>query len=190
MDTRPRNRMDLWTPAELAIYNAMREVEKMGADVSLTNAVVLLSQAQNHVADFIDQHSEKLAATNALAELKKFAEQGLKDAEQSALLQTKTVTQSIYYEGKVSAFSDVIIKCEKLAATNPSDAVEWISVEDGLPTVSGNYIVYGRYAGDSPMSVMQSHYDAKSRCFRTDIKTKDVTHWQPLPAAPLQTPKQ
>ena len=40
--------------SELAIRNAVNEVEKMGADVRLTNAVVLLSQALDIVADFID----------------------------------------------------------------------------------------------------------------------------------------
>jgi hypothetical protein len=51
---RQRNRMDLWTPAELAIYNAMREVEKMPASVTLTNAVIKLNEAQSLVADFLD----------------------------------------------------------------------------------------------------------------------------------------
>jgi hypothetical protein len=46
--------MDLWTPAELAIYNAMREVEKMPASVTLTNAVIKLNEAQSLVADFLD----------------------------------------------------------------------------------------------------------------------------------------
>jgi hypothetical protein len=46
--------MQTWTAAELAIYNAMQEVEKMDADVRLTHAVVKLSEAQNLVADFIE----------------------------------------------------------------------------------------------------------------------------------------
>jgi hypothetical protein len=50
-----RIRIDLMTPAELAIRNAMAEVEKAGADVLLTDAVILLQQAQNKVADFVDQ---------------------------------------------------------------------------------------------------------------------------------------
>jgi hypothetical protein len=59
---RQRNRMDLWTPAELAIYNAMREVEKMPASVTLTNAVIKLSEAQSLVADYLD---ESLDSTQA-----------------------------------------------------------------------------------------------------------------------------
>jgi hypothetical protein len=43
------------TPAELAITKAIEEVEKIGADVRLTNAVINLSDARNHVADYIDQ---------------------------------------------------------------------------------------------------------------------------------------
>lgn len=49
-----RIRMDLWTPAEVAIHNALQEVEKMGADVRLTNAGAKLLEAQRLVADFVD----------------------------------------------------------------------------------------------------------------------------------------
>lgn len=54
-----RSRLDLCTPAELAIYNAMTEVEKVGADVRLTEAVILLSQAKDKVADYIDEQLAK-----------------------------------------------------------------------------------------------------------------------------------
>ena len=53
-----RNRLDLMTPAELAIYNAMQEVEKMGADIRLTKATIALSDAKKFVADYIDNISE------------------------------------------------------------------------------------------------------------------------------------
>jgi hypothetical protein len=43
------------TPAELAIYNAMVEVEKLPADLRLTDAIVLLGKARDLVADFVDQ---------------------------------------------------------------------------------------------------------------------------------------
>ena len=49
-----RNRLDLNTPAELAIYNAMVEVEKCGASESLTKAVTLLQDAKNALADHIE----------------------------------------------------------------------------------------------------------------------------------------
>lgn len=49
-----RTRLDLNTPAELAIRNAIDEVENIGADVKLTDAVNLLDQARELVADFID----------------------------------------------------------------------------------------------------------------------------------------
>lgn len=42
------------TPAELAIRNAIAEVEKGEADVRLTDAVVLLQAAQDAVADYIE----------------------------------------------------------------------------------------------------------------------------------------
>lgn len=49
-----RVRVDLNEPAELSIRNAVEAVESMGADVRLTEAVMLLDKARNCVADFID----------------------------------------------------------------------------------------------------------------------------------------
>lgn len=49
-----RQRLDKCTPAELSIYKAMEEVEKIGADVKLTNAIIKLDEARNLVADFVD----------------------------------------------------------------------------------------------------------------------------------------
>ena len=46
--------LDLYTPAELAIRKAMDAVEEMPADPRLTDAVVLLGQAKDKVADFVD----------------------------------------------------------------------------------------------------------------------------------------
>lgn len=55
MNTIPRRiRLDLLTPAEKAIYDAVQEVEKVGADPLLTDAVVLLQQARDKVADYVD----------------------------------------------------------------------------------------------------------------------------------------
>jgi len=50
-----RNRLDLNTKAELAIFNAIQEVEKIGADERLTKAVVMLSDAKDLVSDFVDE---------------------------------------------------------------------------------------------------------------------------------------
>ncbi len=50
-----RNRMDLMLPAELAIFNAMQEIEKIGADMRLTEAQILLTKAKDFVSDFIEE---------------------------------------------------------------------------------------------------------------------------------------
>ena len=50
-----RVRIDLMTPAELAITNAMYAVEEAGCDVRLTEAVVLLRQSRDKVADYYDK---------------------------------------------------------------------------------------------------------------------------------------
>ena len=49
-----RMRVDLMKPAELAIRNAVIEIEKMAPDVRLTNAQILLGQAKDLVSNFID----------------------------------------------------------------------------------------------------------------------------------------
>ena len=54
MDPMRRHRDDQRTPAELAIGQAMEAVEGAGAHPLLTDAVVLLGQARDRVADFVD----------------------------------------------------------------------------------------------------------------------------------------
>lgn len=54
-DEPPRRcRLDMMVPAELAITKAMEAVELAGCDPWLTDAVVLLQQARNKVADYVD----------------------------------------------------------------------------------------------------------------------------------------
>lgn len=55
-----RNRLDLMTPSELSIVNAVGEVEKLPADVRLTEAVILLTKAQSIVADYLDEQENKV----------------------------------------------------------------------------------------------------------------------------------
>lgn len=56
-----RIRLDLMTPAERAITDAGAAVEKAGCDVRLTDALNLLWQARDKVADFVDdQHRASL----------------------------------------------------------------------------------------------------------------------------------
>jgi len=49
-----RIRAECLVPAERAICDAMQAVEAMPADVRLTDAVVLLGQAREKVADYVD----------------------------------------------------------------------------------------------------------------------------------------
>jgi hypothetical protein len=45
----------LLTPAEKAVWDAAQAVEALGADVRLTDAVVLLQQAREKLADYFDE---------------------------------------------------------------------------------------------------------------------------------------
>jgi hypothetical protein len=49
-----RIQLEKFTPAEKAIYDAVQAVESVGADVRLTRAVMLLQEARNMVADYVD----------------------------------------------------------------------------------------------------------------------------------------
>ncbi len=49
-----RNRMDFNTPSEKAIYDAIQEVEKAGADPKLTDVVVMLGKAKDLLSDYVD----------------------------------------------------------------------------------------------------------------------------------------
>lgn len=57
--TMRRNRLDLLSAPELAIVKAMELVEMLGASPSLTDAVVHLQEARDHVADYIDWLPDK-----------------------------------------------------------------------------------------------------------------------------------
>lgn len=60
-----RFRLDLNTPEEMAIRNAMEAVEKMGADERLTDSVVALLKAKDHLSDFIEnKHAGDLSIKN------------------------------------------------------------------------------------------------------------------------------
>lgn len=60
MATKDENRRAkswLWCPAEKAISKAIQEVEKMGVDEKLTQAVNNLIKAQNAVADYFERNN-------------------------------------------------------------------------------------------------------------------------------------
>ncbi len=59
IDGAPRRaRIDLYSDAEKAIHDAVQAVEEAGANVLLTEAVVLLHRAQEKVADFVELDDE------------------------------------------------------------------------------------------------------------------------------------
>lgn len=70
MDNIPRRiQMEKMCQAELVIIQAKQEIEKMPADVRLTDAQVLLSRAQSKVADFVDNIDLKEPARPEVGEL-------------------------------------------------------------------------------------------------------------------------
>lgn len=65
---------------------------------------------------------------------------------------------------------------------------EWISVKDRLPKDQFSVLVWGCYTADCPHRAMEARYRIKGNNieFRSfdGIKTKNVTHWMPLPSPP------
>lgn len=57
-----RNRLYEMTCAERAIWDAVQAVEEVGADPLLTDAVILLQQAREKVADYVDKEKQKRSA--------------------------------------------------------------------------------------------------------------------------------
>jgi len=50
-----RNQLELNKQSEAAIYNAIREIELLGADERLTDAVNHLTKAKDLIGDYIDE---------------------------------------------------------------------------------------------------------------------------------------
>jgi hypothetical protein len=60
-NTFPRRvRLDLLTPVEKQISDAVYSVEKMESDTRLTEASLLMQKAQNLVSDYIDEQLTKV----------------------------------------------------------------------------------------------------------------------------------
>jgi hypothetical protein len=59
-----RSRLDQNTYEELKIRDAILAVEEIGADLILTEVVVLLGEAKNRLADFLDAKYKRLEEIN------------------------------------------------------------------------------------------------------------------------------
>lgn len=64
-----RCRVDLATPAESKIREAMQIVEELGCDPSLTDAIVLLEGALKKVSDFVDDQNQKSLSQQAYEDI-------------------------------------------------------------------------------------------------------------------------
>lgn len=53
-----RQRIDLLEPVEHDLWAVTQRIEELGADTRLTNAVILLSEARNLVADYIEEKEQ------------------------------------------------------------------------------------------------------------------------------------
>ncbi len=84
-----RNRVDKMTPAELAITKAMESVEEAGCDTRLTEAVILLGEARDKVADFVDGNHEcdKALDPDKLDEIDNAVSHGALDHEEDSTIE-------------------------------------------------------------------------------------------------------
>lgn len=56
--------INMYTPAERAITDAMYAVEHAGCHLLLTDAIILLEQARNKVSDYVDFQSIDVKSRN------------------------------------------------------------------------------------------------------------------------------
>lgn len=91
-----RCRMDLWTPAERSIFDAVQAVEAVGAHPLLTDAVVMLTAARRKVADFIDlppteqNHNERRES-----DMPRYPKIKLSDDPKKALLEIASYLETV-----------------------------------------------------------------------------------------------
>lgn len=96
-----RNQLHKCTPAELAIFNAIEEVEKVGANVMLTNAIMKLQEAKEFVSDVVDgidysqtkDQSSKVCSSGEDKDLKRFCINHSVNLVQSGLVNTEDVIE-------------------------------------------------------------------------------------------------
>lgn len=55
MNTTRRVHLNFQVPAETAIFKAMEEIENLGADEKLTDAIMKLSEVRTLISDYIDK---------------------------------------------------------------------------------------------------------------------------------------
>jgi len=93
----------------------------------------------------------------------------------------------ISFSNKVATGMDVCLHCKALKPTQePSD--DWVSVEDRLPELSKEVLVWTKH-GEFSMGYRIDTDDGPDY-WVTDVDTdefnKSITHWQPLPAPPVE----
>lgn len=101
MEIQRRNQLDKCIPAELAIFTAMQEVEKVGADVKLTQAIQKLQEAKDLVSDYIDNPKRKLIIF-VCTECGYACTLNEKDTEMINFLTSKTTHQHLEFGSRCS----------------------------------------------------------------------------------------
>lgn len=124
-ETPRRNDLQRNTPAELAIRKAMGDVEMVGAHVLLTDAICLLDQALDRLADYVDLQIEV----------------GIDPFRQEHAPQSAAIGRIVHFVlGKIERPA-IIVRvwsptCVQLQVFNDGDGSEGLN--DGLPNVTWN----------------------------------------------------
>lgn len=123
-----RNYVDKMCAAELKIREAMEAVECMGADPRLTDAVVLLGEAKESVADFIDGVERKPSlldkATERIEELEKENEMLFDHHQQKNLILVERDKQISYLTQKNGRLVEAL---KKIADALPPNALSMVA---------------------------------------------------------------
>ena len=118
-----RNRVDKMSSGEYAIREAVQEVEAMGADVRLTQAVILLGEAKDKVADFVD---------------------GIPGSDVQSLSEGSLFSNCVFYRNEDDEDNDTSVKGDTLS--NLVCAVIALSIATAIGMVVG--IIIGAIIGN------------------------------------------
>lgn len=90
----------------------------------------------------------------------------------------------LYGEYGISLMNSDFNEIEHILALQSS---EWVKVEDRFPEGDGYYLIYGCHSKGCPKNVFEAlfiKHRGKRYFTANGIKSKEVTHWMPLPTPP------
>lgn len=89
----------------------------------------------------------------------------------------------LVHRGKLEweEFSDIINFLDSMQIIDAEAVQRWIPVEERLPEKGGYYLVHHKHG----LILQRLYYEGQGELF-VNVKHDPVTHWMPLPDAPME----